>query len=46
MLPVHDVDPSLLGGGLVHCEHTGGELPKPGEANVKPGIYAIYVLQD
>ena len=36
--PVHDVDPALLGGGLVHSEHTGGELPKPGEANVKPGI--------
>ena len=45
ILPVHDVDPALLRGGLVHSEHTGRELPKPGEANVKPGIYAMVFLR-
>ena len=33
---VHDVDPTLLGCSLVHCEHTGGKLSKPSEPNVKP----------
>ena len=42
MVPVHDIDPALLGGGLVHSEHTGGELPKPSEANVKSKIFGVY----
>ena len=34
--PVHDVDPALLRGRLVHREYTRGELPEAGEANVAP----------
>ena len=34
--PVHDVDPTLLRGCLVHGEHTGGKLTKPSEPNIKP----------
>ena len=34
--PVHDVDPALLAGRLVHGEHAGGELSKPCEPNVRP----------
>ena len=34
--PVHDVDPPLLRGCLVHGEDTGGKLSKPSEPNIKP----------
>ena len=38
LVPVHDIDPALLRGSLVHSEHTRCKLPEPGEADVKPRI--------
>ena len=35
--PVHDVDPALLAGSLVHGEHAGGKFSKTSETNLGPG---------
>ena len=35
--PVHDVDPALLAGSLVHGEHAGSKFSKTSETNLGPG---------
>ena len=35
--PVHDVDPALLAGSLVHSEHAGSKFSKTSETDLGPG---------
>ena len=44
--PVHDVDPALLTGRLVHGEHAGGKLSESCEANLRAGsVCQVHALE-
>ena len=44
--PVHDVDPALLAGRLVHREHAGGKLSETREADLRTGsVRQVHALE-